>query len=158
MYSTAQKICKNRPFSEKSAENRRFIPIFPRFFTIRFFHPKIFSSTTEIQYFSEKSVDLDDFFVPGCNTYNLSKGLLIKYWWCLTSTSWTPSTSSSSTSHLHSLNDKFNLTTVSPMHKHSLETLFIHINQCIHIVLTFIGNARQSIIHLKHFYQQKFHF
>ena len=38
------------------------------------------------------------------NTYNLYKGLLIKYWWCLTNTSWTPTTSSSSTSHLHSSN------------------------------------------------------
>ena len=93
-----------------------------------------------------------------CNTYSLSKSLLIKHWWCLTSTSWTPSTSSSSTSHLHSLNDKFNLNTVSPRHKHSPEILFIHINQCIHIILAFTGNARQSIIHLKHFYQQKFHF
>ena len=99
-----------------------------------------------------------------CNTYSLSKGLLIKYWrlvkcrWCLTSTQWTPSTSSSSTSHLHSLNDKFTLNAVSLRLKHSPETLVIHINQCIHIVLAFTGNARQSIIHLKHFYQQKFHF
>ena len=93
-----------------------------------------------------------------CNTYSLSKRLLIKHWWCLTNTSWTPSTSSSSTSHLHSLNDKFNLNTVSPRHKHSPETLFIHLNQCIHIVLRFTGNARQSIIHLKHFYQQNFIF
>ena len=93
-----------------------------------------------------------------CNTYSLSKRMLIKHWWCLTSTSWTPSTSSSSTSHLHSLNDKFNLNAVSLRLKHSPETLFIHINQCIHIVLAFTGNARQSIIHLKHFYQQKFHF
>ena len=92
------------------------------------------------------------------NTYSLSKGLLIKYWGCLTSTSWTPSTSSSSTSNLHSLNDKFNLNAVSPWLKHSPETLFIHINQCIHIVLAFTGNARPLIIHLKHFYQQKVHF
>ena len=48
------------------------------------------------------------------NTYSLYKGLLIKYWWlvkcrwCLTSASWTPSTSSSSTSHLHSLSGKLN--------------------------------------------------
>ena len=59
------------------------------------------------------------------NTYRLSKGLLIKYWWlvkcwwCLTSTSWTPSTSSPSTSYLL----KFNA--VSLKHKHSPETLFI---------------------------------
>ena len=92
------------------------------------------------------------------NTYSLSKSLLIKHWWCLTSTSWMPSTSSSLTSHLHSLNDNFNLNAVSLRLKHSPETLFIHINQCIHIVLAFTGNARQSIIHLKHFYQQKFHF
>ena len=100
-----------------------------------------------------------------CNTYSLSKGLLIKYWrlvkcrWYLTNAPWTSSTSSSSTSHLHSLNDKFNLNAVSLQLKHNPETLFIHINQCIHIVLAFTGNARQSIIFLKHFfYQQKFHF
>ena len=93
-----------------------------------------------------------------CNTYSLSKSLLIKHWWCLTSTSWTPSTSSSSTSHLHSLNDKFNLNTVSPRHKHSPETLLIHINQCIHIVFAFSGNARQLILYLKYCFQQKFIF
>ena len=48
--------------------------------------------------------------------------------------------------------------TVSLRHKHSPETLFIHINQCIHIVLAFTSNARKLIIHLQHFYQQKFHF
>ena len=86
------------------------------------------------------------------NTYSLNKGLLIKYWWCLTSTMWTPSTSSSSTSHLHNLNDKFNLNAVSLRLKHSPEILFIHINQCIQIVLAFTSNARQLIIHLKHFF------
>ena len=86
------------------------------------------------------------------NTYSLNKGLLIKYWWCLIGTMWTPSTSSSSTSHLHNLNDKFNLNAVSLQLKHSPETLFIHINQCIHIVLAFTSNARQLIIHLKHFF------
>ena len=99
-----------------------------------------------------------------CNTYSLSKSLLIKYWrlvkcrWCLTSASWTPSTSSSSTIHLHSLNGKFNFNSVSLRHKHRPETLFIHINQCIHIVLAFTGNARQSILHLKYCFQQKFYF
>ena len=49
--------------------------------------------------------------------------------------------------------------TVSLRHKHNLETLFIHITHCIHIVLAFISNARQLIIHLKHFFfQQKFQF
>ena len=42
--------------SEKSA-------IFLRFFHTRFFHPKIFSSTTEIRFFAEKSVEIGDFFV-----------------------------------------------------------------------------------------------
>ena len=94
-----------------------------------------------------------------CNTYSLSKSLLIKQWWCLTSTSWTPSMSSSSTSHLHSLNDKFNnLNAVSLRLKHNPKILFIHINQCIHIVLAFTSNTRQLIIHLKHFYQQKIYF
>ena len=98
------------------------------------------------------------------NTYSLYKGLLIKYrWlvkcqWCLTSIPWTSSTSSSSTSHLHSLNDKFNLNVVSLRLKHNPKILFIHINQCIHIVLAFTSNARQLIIHLKHCFQQKFYF
>ena len=48
--------------------------------------------------------------------------------------------------------------TVSLRHKHSPETLIIHINQCIHIVLSFTGNARQSILHLKYCFQQKFYF
>ena len=92
-----------------------------------------------------------------CNTYSLSKSLLIKHWWCLTSTSWTPSTSSSLLA-IYTINMTVKSNAVSLRHKHSLETLFIHINQCIHIVLAFTGNARHSIIHLKHFYQQKFHF
>ena len=44
-----------------------------------------------------------------CNTYSLSKSLIIKHRWCLTSIPWTPSTSSSSTSHSHCLNDKLNI-------------------------------------------------
>ena len=48
--------------------------------------------------------------------------------------------------------------TVSLRHKHSPETLIIHINQCIHIVLAFTGNARQSILHLKYCFQQNFIF
>ena len=93
-----------------------------------------------------------------CNTYSLNKSMLIKHWWCLTSTSWTPSTSSSSTSHLYSLNDKVNLNAVSLLLKHSPETLFIHINQCIHIVLAFTSNARQLIMHLKYFLSTKISF
>ena len=83
------------------------------------------------------------------NTYSLNKGLLIKYWWlvkcrwCLTSTSWTPSTSSPSTSHLL----KFNV--LSLRHKHSPETLFILRIQFIYYVLTFICNERQFISHVK---------
>ena len=50
-------IGKNRFLSEKSA-------IFLRFFFFRFFHPNIFSSTTEIRFFSEKSVEIGDFFFP----------------------------------------------------------------------------------------------
>ena len=74
------------------------------------------------------------------NTYSLNKGLLIKYWWlvkcrwCLTSASWTPSTSSSSSSHFTvQMAVKYNA--VSLRHKHSPKTLFIHINQCIYQVL-----------------------
>ena len=53
-------------------------------------------------------------------------------------------------------NGKLNLNTVSLRHKHSLDTLIIHINQCIHIVLAFSGNGRQSILHLKYCFRQKF--
>ena len=53
---------------------------------------------------------------------------------------------------------QLNLNTISLRHKHSPETLIIHINQCIHIVLAFTGNARQSILHLKYCFQQKFYF
>ena len=54
-------IGKYRYLSEKSA-------IFRRFFAIRFFHCKIFSRPTEIRFFSEKSADFGDFFVPGRNS------------------------------------------------------------------------------------------
>ena len=66
------------------------------------------------------------------NTYSLSKSLLIKSrWlvkrrWCLTSTSWTTSTSSPSTSHLHMLNGKLNSNAVSLRLNYSPETLFIY--------------------------------
>ena len=59
-----------------------------------------------------------------CNPYSFNKGLLVKYRWCLTSTPWTPSTSSPSTSHLHISNDKLISNTVSPRRKHSPKTLF----------------------------------
>ena len=48
--------------------------------------------------------------------------------------------------------------TVSLRHKHSLETLIIHITQCMRNVLAVTGNARQSILHLKHCFQQNFIF
>ena len=48
--------------------------------------------------------------------------------------------------------------TVSLRHKHSPETLIIHINQCIHIVLAFTSNARQLIIHFKTFSSTKISF
>ena len=83
------------------------------------------------------------------NTYSLNKGLLIKYWWlvkcrwCLTSISWTPSTSLPSTSHIL----KFNA--VSLRHKHSPKTLFILRIQFMYYVPAFICNARQFISHVK---------
>ena len=52
-------IGKNRYLSEKSA-------IFLRFFYFRFFHLKIFSSTTENRFFAEKSAEKNDFFVHEC--------------------------------------------------------------------------------------------
>ena len=66
------------------------------------------------------------------NTYSLSKSLLIKSqwlvkrWWCLTSTSWTTSTSSPSTSHLHMSNGKLNSNAVSLRLNHSPKTLFTY--------------------------------
>ena len=99
-----------------------------------------------------------------CNTYSLSKGLLIKYrWlvkcrWGLTSAPWMSSTSSSSTSHQHNQHGTLNSNSVSLRHKHSPETLIIHINQCICSVLAFTSNARQSILHLKYYLQQNFIF
>ena len=49
---------KYRYLSEKSA-------IFLQFFHTRFFHPKIFSSTTEIRFFVEKSAEIGDFLFHG---------------------------------------------------------------------------------------------
>ena len=60
------------------------------------------------------------------NPYSLNKGLLVKYWWCLTSTPWTTPMSSPSTSYLHMSNDKLRLNAVSLRCKHSLETLFAY--------------------------------
>ena len=47
---------------------------------------------------------------------------------------------------------------VSLRHKHCPEILFIHINQCIRIVLAFTGNARRSILQLKYCFQHNFIF
>ena len=61
---------------------------------------------------------------------------------------------------IYTINMAVKYNAVSLRHKHSPETLIIHINQCIHIVLAFTDSARQSILHLKYFFffQQKFHF
>ena len=58
-------IGKNRFLSEKSV-------IFLRFFYFRCFHPKIFSNTTEIRFFSEKSDEIDDFFVHAYTNTEIS--------------------------------------------------------------------------------------
>ena len=72
---------KNRIFSGKIGffrenigffpKNRRFLPIFFRFFCRRFFHPKIFSTTTENRFFAEKSAEKIDFFVLETNQVTL---------------------------------------------------------------------------------------
>ena len=65
----SRKKSKKKNFQEKSVfigKNRFLLEksvIFRRFFFSRFFHPNIFSSTTEIRFFSEKSVEISDFFV-----------------------------------------------------------------------------------------------
>ena len=79
------------------------------------------------------------------NTYCLSKSLLVKHWWRLTSTPWTPSTSSSSTSHLHQSNGRKIQYSISKA-QHIPETLFIHRKQFIHNVPAFISNARHNLI------------
>ena len=92
-----------------------------------------------------------------CNPYSLNKGLLVKYWWCLTSTPWTTSTSSPSTSHLHMSNDKLSSNAVSLRCKHNPETLFAYKKiYFIHNVHPFIGNARQSVHILNHIQQKKY--
>ena len=60
-----EKNQKKEIFQEISVfigKNQRF---FTDFFFFRFFHPNIFSSTTEIRFFSEKSTEIGDFFVHG---------------------------------------------------------------------------------------------
>ena len=99
-----------------------------------------------------------------CNTYNHNKGLLIKYRrlvkcrWCLTSAPWASSTTLSSTSHLHNQHGTFNSNSESLRHKHRPEILFIHINQCICIVLAFTGNAKRSHFAFKTLFSMKFYF
>ena len=66
------------------------------------------------------------------NPYTLNKGLLVKHWWCLASTSWTTSTSSPSTSHLHMSNGKLKFNAVSLRYKHSIETLFTYPKKIFH--------------------------
>ena len=51
--------------------------IFLRFFHTRFFHPKIFSNTTEIRYFVQKLAEIGDFFVLGCTMVDLFIGFRI---------------------------------------------------------------------------------
>ena len=59
---------------------------------------------------------------------------------------------------IYTINMAVNLNTVSRRHKHSPETLIIHVHQCIPIVLASTGNARQLIIHLKHIFFSKISF
>ena len=89
------------------------------------------------------------------NTYSLNKGLLVKYWWCLTNTPWMPSTSSPSTSHLHMSNGKLKFNAVSLWLNHSPATLFIYRKHFIHNVHAFIGNARQLIPYIKSYLTTK---
>ena len=77
-------------------------------------------------------------------TYNLSKGLLVKYWWCLASTSWTTSTSSPSTSHLHMSNGKLSFNAASLRCVNTASRHYSHTEKYfIHNVNALIGNARQ---------------
>ena len=86
-----------------------------------------------------------------CNPYGLSKGLLVKSRWCLTSTSWTTSTSSPVTSHLHMSNDKLSFNKVSLRVKIQPETLFAHWKKnFMYHVKAFIANARQTFHIVSH--------
>ena len=53
---------------------------------------------------------------------------------------------------IYTINMAVKYNAVSLRHKHSPETLIIHINQYINIVLAFTDSARQSILHLKFFF------
>ena len=83
-----------------------------------------------------------------CDTYCLSKGLLIKYRrlvecrWCLTNAQWTTSASSPSTSHLHNQHGS-QYTIQFPRHKHSPETLIIH-KTSVYISSSYIYEAMQD--------------
>ena len=96
------------------------------------------------------------------NPYSLNKGLLIKYWWCLTSTPWMTSTSSPSTSHLHMSNGKLKFNAVSLRHKHSPKTLFINRKifhtqcPCIHRKCKTINSIYQIKINNKNFILENF--
>ena len=99
------------------------------------------------------------------NIYSLNKGLLIKYWWCLTNTPWTPSTSSLSTSHLHMSNGKLNSNTVSLRLNHGPEILFkyrkiFHTQcPCIHKKCkTILQYTKSYLINKKIFYFILFYF
>ena len=60
------------------------------------------------------------------NPYSLSKGLLVKYWWYLASTSWTTPMSSPSTSQLHMSNGKLSFNAISLRCNYNPETLFTY--------------------------------
>ena len=81
-----KKSKKNRFLSVKIGFFRGKIGFYPKKFVFigkigdfspivfsRFFHPNIFSSTTEIRFFSEKSAEIGDFFVHAHCTYNTRK-------------------------------------------------------------------------------------
>ena len=70
-------------FGEKSVFIGKISDFSPIFFFFRFFHCKIFSRPTEIRFFSEKSVNFDDFFVLGyyvaiCWTCSMVRAINIK--------------------------------------------------------------------------------
>ena len=72
------KKSKKKFFQEKSVFIGKIGDFSPIFF-FRFFHCKIFSKPNEIRFFSEKSANFGDFFVPNCKSSTNHCGPFMKY-------------------------------------------------------------------------------
>ena len=87
-----------------------------------------------------------------CNTHSLHKSLLVKNRWCLASTSWMTSTSSSSAFHLHmsngSLEKKNQLVMHMPLLIHFIIfRLFFRTPKVMFLTLVFHIQSTMYVIH-----------